>query len=217
MLWLVRHGESEANAGGATSDYAAIRLTEQGWEQAKAVAAACRESPAWLGLSPYLRARQTAAPLLARYPGVPVTELAVQEFTYLTPERCVGMDAAARQPLVDAYWSQLDPNYCDGEGAESFAKMWGRARSFLAWAGEQPGFGVVFTHEQFIRAALASVLYAGEEPSVSVMQRFFAMRVGLPISNAAVLRLCLERGRWWVGGVDVAHLPQVRGHALRPA
>src|SRR5690606_16323945 len=85
MLRLVRHGESVANAGGVpTTDYAAIPLTDRGRAQAEAVAAACREEPGWIGLSPYLRALQTAAPLLARYPESPALDLPIHEFTYLT-------------------------------------------------------------------------------------------------------------------------------------
>jgi len=80
MLWLVRHGESAANAGAVTSDFASIPLTDRGRQQAEAVAAACPESPAWVGRSAYLRARHTAAPLLARYPASPVADLAVHEF-----------------------------------------------------------------------------------------------------------------------------------------
>jgi broad specificity phosphatase PhoE len=207
MLWLVRHGESAANAGAVTSDYAAIPLTDRGRAQAEAVAAACREPPAWVGRSTYLGARQTAAPLLARYPASAVADLAVHEFTYLAARRCFGIDAAARQPLVDAYWSRMAPDHCDGEGAESFTGLCDRARSFLGYAAERPGFGVVFTHEQFIRAVLVEALYRGEGLSVSLMGRFFALRAGLPVPNGAVVRLQLHSGRWWIGGVDVSHLP----------
>jgi 2,3-bisphosphoglycerate-dependent phosphoglycerate mutase len=99
MLWLVRHGESEANAGGITSDCTGIELTLCGRAKAEAVAAACPERPAWVGLSPYLRARQTAEPLLARYADVPIEELPVQEFTYLAAARCIGMNGLTRRPL----------------------------------------------------------------------------------------------------------------------
>src|SRR4051794_5267106 len=131
MLWLVRHGESEGNAGRVTSDYAAIPLTALGRAQAEQVARACQEPPARVVLSPYRRARQTAEPLLARFPGVPVVEETVQEFTYLAASRCRGMDATTRWPLVEAYWARLDPGYRDGEGAESFADLYGRAAGFL--------------------------------------------------------------------------------------
>ena len=201
MLWLVRHGQSVANAGGITADYDNIPLTELGKHQAEAFTATCTEAPDWMGLSPYLRARETAAPLLARFPNVPTIELDVHEFTYLATGRCDGMDSAARQPLVDAYWSQMNPEYCDGIGAESFVELCVRAEAFLNWASGQAGFGVVFTHEQFIRAVLVATMYPSEKPTVTLMRRFFALRSGMPIPNAAIVRLRRDKGRWWFGGV----------------
>jgi hypothetical protein len=142
-----------------------------------------------------------------------VADLAVHEFTYLAAGRCFGMDAAARQPLVDAYWSRMAPDHCDGEGAESFAGLCDRAGSFLGYAAERPGFGVVFTHEQFIRAVLVAAMYPGEGPSVGLMRRFFALRAGLSVPNGAVVQLRRESGRWWIGGVDVCHLPRTEPNA----
>jgi broad specificity phosphatase PhoE len=205
MLWLVRHGQSVANAGGITADYDNIPLTDLGRLQSEAFTAACLEAPNWIGLSPYLRARETAAPLLARFPAVPTFDLDVHEFTYLATGRCDGMDSATRQPLVDAYWSRLDPDYCDGIGAESFASLMDRAEAFLNWASGQVSFGIVFTHEQFIRAVLVAAMHPFEKPTVSLMRRFFALRSGMPIPNAAIVRLQHGDGRWWFGGVDVAY------------
>ena len=206
MLWLIRHGESTANIGAVTHNYAAIPLTERGVEQAATVAAAFEKAPDWIGLSPFLRARQTAAPLLARFPGASVTDLDVQEFTYLAPASCYGVELAASRPLVDAYWARLDPHHCEGDGAETFAALCARARAFLAHAALQPGFGVVFTHEQFIRAVLAAVIYPDVTCLTEQMRRFFALRTALPIPNAAIVRLRIDNGRWWTGGVDAGHL-----------
>ena len=68
MLWFVRHGESEANSGKITSDFAAIPLTLKGRSQAVAVATACNTRPSRIVLSRYLRARQTSEPLLQKFP-----------------------------------------------------------------------------------------------------------------------------------------------------
>lgn len=206
MLWLVRHGESAANAGDVTSDYAAIPLTDRGRKQAEAIVAVCTQAPVWVGRSTYSRAQQTATPLLACYPSCRVEDMGVQEFTYLAARRCVGTTAAARQPMVEAYWAKMNPDYCDGDGAESFASLCARARAFLGLASQRPGFGVAFTHEQFIRAVLVAALYPREESSVGLMRRFYALRVGLPIPNGAIVRMRWDNDRWWVGGVDVHHL-----------
>lgn len=208
MLWLVRHGESTVNAGGVTADYAAVPLTERGHAQAEQVGQACRHSPARVVLSPYRQARQTAAPLLARFPKVPVEEASVQEFTYLSASRCRGTDMAARRPLVEAYWARMDPAYRDGDGAESFTDLWARAATFLNQAGRWQGLTVVFTHEQFIRAVILHVLCDPAPASPADMARFFALRTGLPIPNGAIVRLERRRRRWWLGGIDRAHLEE---------
>jgi broad specificity phosphatase PhoE len=215
MIWLVRHGESTANAGHATSDYAAIPLTALGLQQAEAVALACTTTPTWIASSMYLRAKQSAEPLLSRYPECSLTTLPVHEFTFLGAERCSDMDTAARQPMVDEYWSRMDPSYCDGDGAESFTCLWSRVQRFLQFARRRRGLGIVFTHEQFIRAALLATVLRSDESSVMQMQRFFALRSCLPIPNGAVVRLAWVRGRWWVCGVDTTHLLDIGGYSAR--
>lgn len=208
MIWLIRHGESVANAGLATFDYGAIDLTARGRMQADAIAAACSETPKWIGLSPYLRAKRTAEPLLAKYPATQIIELDVQEFTYLASGKCVGMDAAKRQPLVDEYWRRREKDYCDGDGAESFASFWRRVSKFLRDTGQRDGFGIVYTHEQFIRGALLATMYPGIEPTAKLMNQFFALREALPIPNGAIVQLRCEANRWWTSGIGVSHMAE---------
>src|SRR3546814_3173575 len=69
---FIRHGENTGNAGVPCHDLATIALTERGHEQARAVAASWTQAPALIVTSPYTRTRQTAAPTIARFPGVPV-------------------------------------------------------------------------------------------------------------------------------------------------
>ena len=117
---FIRHGESTGNAGVPCHDLATIELTERGHEQARQVAASWTQAPALIVTSPYTRTRQTAAPTIARFPGVPVEVWPIEEFTYLQPTRWNGTRSAERMPHLERYWSVADPDYCDGEGAESF-------------------------------------------------------------------------------------------------
>jgi hypothetical protein len=89
----------------------------------------------------YLRAQQTAEPLLARYPATAVEEAAVQEFMYLAPAKCVNTDTAPRKPLVDDYWAQKDPNHCDEWVRNHSRSLLGRVQGFLARAGWRCPFG----------------------------------------------------------------------------
>ena len=68
MTWLVRHGQSATNAGLPTAGQDDVPLTELGLEQAAAVACRVDRAPDLLIVSPFLRARATAAPIQARWP-----------------------------------------------------------------------------------------------------------------------------------------------------
>lgn len=154
-IWFIRHGESEANAGCRTSDPAVIPLTANGRRQASEIAASFEEQPALVVSSRYLRAKQTARPLLDRFRQVPYEEWDVHEFTYLSPLRCGDTTIFDRRPLVEAFWNRADPNYCDGKGAESFADFMKRVQGVVnRMEMSSVRFCAVFSHMQFIAAVL---------------------------------------------------------------
>ena len=53
-IWLIRHGESIANAGEPTQDHAAIPLSEKGLQQAQELALAIPSAPDLIVTSPFL-------------------------------------------------------------------------------------------------------------------------------------------------------------------
>ena len=69
---FIRHGESTANTGLTSADVASIALTARGEGQAGQLAREWTEAPSLIVTSPFQRTRQTAAPTIARFPGVPV-------------------------------------------------------------------------------------------------------------------------------------------------
>ena len=208
MIWLVRHGQSEANIGLVSHDYPNIVLTPLGHAQAQALAEWCPRQPDWLAHSPFLRARQTAEPMRSRYPEVPVHELAVQEFTYLDSIRVGALKPEEREPFSHAYWERLDPLHREGGPAESFADLCARVDAFLRWADEQTTFGMVFTHAEFIRTTLLRMMYPNEDDLVIRMRRYAMVRHGWWIPNACVVRIRPDRehGNWWFSGIETAHL-----------
>ena len=166
-------------------------LTPHGHAQAAAVAAGWTRAPSLIVVSPFLRTRQTAAPLIARYPEAPAACWPVQEFTYLSPERCAGTTAAERRPWVEAYWGRLDPAHVDGPGAESFAAMAGRARALLARLVAHPaGRVAVFTHGQLMQCCrLLGLPPEGhaEADDQALMRRFLEAERRAPVGNGAVI------------------------------
>jgi broad specificity phosphatase PhoE len=133
----------------------------------------------------------------------------VHEFTYLGRREGAPSTAAERRPRVDAFWARADPHHVDGEGAESFGAMLDRAEGLLARLDEAGGrFVAVYTHGLFMRVVLWSLVFGRVPRAAEGMRRFRQFATAVTVPNASILRLYgHERGRYSVGGVDVAHLP----------
>src|SRR4051812_21278941 len=88
IVFLVRHGESQSNAGAPTTDPKNVTLTPQGREQARQIANFLRLYPSieLIVTSPYLRTKQTAdlTTTMPLFRSVAQEEWDVQEFTYLS-------------------------------------------------------------------------------------------------------------------------------------
>lgn len=191
-IWLVRHGQSTSNAGLPAVGQGDVPLTELGREQARAVARRVDRQPDLLVVSPFLRARETCAPIQARWPQAPCETWSIQELTYLSPERCRGTTAATRKPMIDAYWQRCDPDHADGPDAESFGSFLGRLRDFherlLKLDG---GFVIAVGHGQFFRAYMIG-LTAGFDATPDWMRRYRATEVATPIANGEIVELSGE-------------------------
>ncbi len=187
--WLIRHAESVANAGAATSDPAGIPLSEVGWAQALSIATTVSQRPDLIVVSPFLRTRQTAEPTLCRFSDVPIETWPVQEFTYLSPDCCAGTTAAQRRRLVDVYWQHCSPEHVDGQGAESFSSMLQRVRQMRAClAAHSAAFIVVFTHGQVMQA-YRLIEADPDRDDRTLMADFLVADRKSPIRNGEILRI----------------------------
>ena len=205
--WLIRHGQSTSNDQQPTSDPGSSPLTQLGLVQAELAAAIFPGPPDLVVVFPFMRAAMTAAPLLAAYPGLPLEEWPVQEFTYLSPGKYRGTTMSERRPMVADYWERLDPGRVD-PGAESFAAFIGRVRDFLDRLRSRRGFTAVFTHGQFMRAAIWWALTRPAEAGVREMAQFRAFRESIRLPNAAVVGLrYAEGGGFCVESMVSDHLP----------
>jgi len=194
---FIRHGQSTGNAGLPCNDLASIELTELGWSQAREVADAWTETPALIVTSPFLRTQQTAQPTIQRFPDVPVEVWPIEEFTYLQPSRWNGTRSSERMPHLERYWRQADPNYCDGEGAESFGTLLRRAEAALTRLAALPSLGrtYVFGHGQFIQAVRA-VIREAELDDRGKMLRFWRKCEQPAIGNAELVQFTWSGAGW---------------------
>src|SRR6266851_703315 len=156
-ILLIRHGESQSNAGLPTSSPQSAELTTLGRGQAECIAdyLEYRVFPDLIVTSSYKRTKQTAVPTKLRFPSVPEEEWPVHEFTYLSlKELRASSTRRDRRPLVDVYWELCDPTLVDGPGSESFEQFIKRVRNVMKRfedAGRNETIAI-FSHEQFICA-----------------------------------------------------------------
>jgi broad specificity phosphatase PhoE len=196
---FIRHGESLANAGGVTSGQPTIPLTELGWAQARAFAEALHTPPDLFITSPYIRARDTAAPSAARYPHVPLEVWPVHEIGILATARCVNTTSLQRLPWVEEYWGAADPVYCDGEGAENYAAFVARVRAALArLAALDAGEVMVFSHGQFMNGVLWEVEMGGLPVTPDSMRAFRGFHMIAPIENMKGFTLRWDGAVWTI-------------------
>jgi len=185
--WLLRHGQSVANAGLPTDSHEDVALTALGEAQAREAALRVQQQPGLIVVSPFLRAQATAQPLRARWPAAPVETWPIQEFSYLAPARCRGTTADGRRPWVRDYWERADPHHCDGEGAESFAGFMQRLADFRArLLSLGDAFVVAVGHGQFFKACVWGEPL-GYPATADGMASYRAAETGQPMRNGEIL------------------------------
>jgi 2,3-bisphosphoglycerate-dependent phosphoglycerate mutase len=217
-VWLIRHGQSESNAGLPSGAPGASLLTALGHWQAEQVARTFGQSPALIVTSPYKRAQQTAEPTVRRFPDAARAEWPVQEFTYLGELRDRAMTSAEREPYVQAYWDRSDPREASG-GAESFADLVARGRDFLGrLSAQDSGPVAVFTHGLFMRTVAWSLISDVTVPTAADMRDFRRFAAGYRTPNGGVVELRTRPGRPVPAlmGAATFHLPALPPDGLPP-
>lgn len=192
LAWLIRHGQSLANAGAATEHPTSIALTDLGREQAQAIATKVIRQPDQIVVSRFVRTTATAQPLIdqlqRRNVHVPVVEWPIHEFTYLSPVRCRGTTAKDRQAWAQEYWQRADPDWEDGDGAESYRQLMLRVVEFKHRLDDSRGFTLVFGHGMFFKAFLIGLAH-GFDVHPNAMTRYRTLESAAPIHNATIIEM----------------------------
>ncbi len=200
---LVRHGESEANAGRSVSDACSAPLTERGLEQVGRLAVGLSPSPDLVICSDMVRARQTAKVILLHHPEAHAATWPVDEFTPLAKLAYAGTTVAQRAAATRAYWMRSDPWAVAGPGAESFGQLMERAAGTLNRLTSQPTDRVVLvSHRKFLTTLLWIALTGDDRVSRRRMQRYRAFDQALRLPNASLVRLSWRSDRAWIGSIE---------------
>ncbi len=202
-LHLVRHGESESNAGGRTTAHHETRITERGQAQAERLTETWSlGDPSLIVTSPFVRTKLTAASFVKRYAHVPQTQWNVQEFTQIDPKNWHGTTHEERMPKIREYWEESRPNYRDGPDAESFVMFFTRVRWMFERALEHTERNIViFTHATFMQAAIWTILVEPFPETHDDMRRFYRFSEVVNIDNTATLSFTWHGKHWAVGPV----------------
>ncbi|HEY5316673.1 MAG TPA: histidine phosphatase family protein [Solirubrobacteraceae bacterium] len=199
-LHLVRHGDTLQAAEGYFAGDIDPPLTEHGRAQAEALGkVAARLDLAAVYVSPKLRARQTAEPILRACRLEPVVEDGLREIAYGAWEGRKESEIKASDAAQYTAWSQ-DPAMVSPPGGESAFAIAARALPCLVRARrEHPGGNVMFvSHKATVRIILCALL--------GIPLGRFRDRVACPPASLTTFEFG-ERGAMLLRMADVSHLP----------
>ena len=200
-LHLVRHGDTAQAAEGYFAGDIDPPLTANGLAQAEAVGrVAGFLDLAEVYVSPKLRARQTAEPILRSCKLPLVVDDGLREIAYGAWEGRKETEVKAIDPDAYAAWSQ-DPALVAPPGGESAFAIAARALPVLVRARrEHPSGNVLFvSHKATIRVIVCALL--------GVPLGRFRDRVACPTASLTTFQFG-ERGAMLVRVADVSHLPK---------
>lgn len=184
-VYLVRHGESETNAGNLLFGRSA-KLTTRGHEQAKFVARRCANLPLDVVISSgFLRADETAKYIVAAV-GKPLeqSDLFVER---RHPSFALGQSKTDPGYLEfeDGFWNRLDDPSWRHADAENFADLNLRAARALQLLAERPEKNIlVVGHGLFTKILAAKVVFGTRltgSTCINVMRAFQLENTGLSI------------------------------------
>ena len=204
-VYLIRHGQSQANVGGVTLANPIVPLTELGQLQAEALAPLLPATSVKIWASPFKRALDTAAPYCARMGQSPATHDDLREFETVDTVQMTGSSAAQREAVVAHYWIKSDPEQRTGPAAETFREFHDRVtRTRTQFLPALPDGTLIFGHGMWM-ALLFWQIWGFEKIDHVGMSLFRRFQLGFPTPNTSVYRLSQAApGRWEVRADEMA-------------
>lgn len=194
-IYLIRHGQTVSNAGGKAQRNPEIPLTPLGEQQAKDVAdwvLAHLGKLDSIGVSPFIRTHQTAAPLVATTGIQPTVIEGLQEFNYLSFDHIADLPATSRRAMAHDYWASKSPDDVDGGergDAESFNAFNARIDKVIDTFSEMPdGNHVVYAHGLWLSMLLWRLLSLPMNDA-DTMRRFRQFEQAISIKNSEIFLL----------------------------
>jgi broad specificity phosphatase PhoE len=204
-IYLIRHAQSQANAGGMTLENPIVPLTALGELQARALAPLLLPTRVRIWSSPFKRTLDTAAPYCARMGVTAAVHDDLREFETVDTVQLRGSPCEERESVVAGYWMKSDPGHRSGPGAETFREFHARvARASHQFLPTLPDGTIVFAHGMWM-ALLFWQMWGFTSVDCLSMTLFRRFQLGFPTPNAGVY--CLTQvtpGKWLVQADEAA-------------
>lgn len=196
-VYLIRHGQSQANVGGITLANPIVPLTELGHLQAQTLAPLLPATPVRIWASPFKRALDTAAPYCARMGQTAATHDDLREFETVDTVQMSGSSSMAREAVVARYWLNSDPEQRTGPLAETFREFHDRVtRTRTRFLPALPDGTMIFGHGMWM-ALLFWQIWGFEKIDHVGMSLFRRFQLGFPTPNTSVYRVThTAPGKW---------------------
>ena len=209
---LIRHGQSEDNAGKVSRGLGKTHLTDKGRQQAAATGKHWRKKPDLIVVSPFIWTSQTAEPTIKRYSDVRVATWPIEEFRQLCSYRYEGLSMEHRIEHYKAHWDKNDPDFKDGDGvgAESLRDFTKRL-DLLDKKLIQTDFKLayIFCHGFFLRGFMLRHIWGSTRSMIRNPQGFHTSSRAWHYPNCGTVQgTILKDGSMQLGNVSVAHIPK---------
>lgn len=159
-IFLIRHAESESNAGGIYEHNYLVKITEKGKQQAKdlvEILSAKKEisKPNKIIVSKYIRTQETAEPLIQKLQKEKHKHevhlwLDVHEFDYLDRGPFLNKPKEEFEKHAKEYWSKADPFVRFLPERETFQEFVDRVHGTILKMQKLDKTNYIFTHGHFI-------------------------------------------------------------------
>ena len=184
QLYLIRHAQSLANAGGKSQPDRDIPLSEEGNKQSQTLIERLPR-PVSVFTSEFLRTQQTASPYLTYHQCTAQYLPCLNEFSYLPFTQIEGLTAEQRRPISQQFWQKSDPHLQLSPEVDSFMQFNERISSFLDFAEQAEDQTICFTHGIWLSLLIWRLLgFSANNPAS--MQQFYQWQKTLPMENTAI-------------------------------
>ena len=191
-IYLIRHAQSESNAGQTVRPNHQINITDVGKTQAQELAdwlsANVTEPVTEIFVSQYLRTHQTAQPYLQSTKRTATVIEELHEFNFLDFDTIKDLSFDDIRVIADDFWQQHSAHRAS-ELTDSFEHFVARVQKVRAYFDALPdGTYLVFTHGMWIGMLIWQLLL-GDSPRLYNMKKFREFELATRPKNCEVLLL----------------------------